>query len=116
MKIKMYKKKYTLVDVDIPDWKVWVLKKIFGSDQNKEEYGLMMQQIKKRAYSDAFDAAIEHVTNSYRYAKEEAMGKKLLELGYEIQCNRPMADNFNFNDLQSQTIDPNDAWIINPKK
>lgn len=106
IKRKVPKTIYVEETEQIPTWYYKFLIWIFGHNESKID--LMLLEERRHAWTNAFSKA----TKMAHSTKEDAMQKKLAELGYEVQCNFPMARKLNPDEPPTEPFDPAKAWEI----
>lgn len=106
IKRKVLKTSWEEVEVRVPMWYFRFLLWLF--EREEETLDKIWDETRKIAWDKGFSMA-EDRAHTY---KEEAMQKKLAELGYEVQCNFPMARMNPEISPTTEAVDPRKSWEI----
>lgn len=106
IKRRVLKTSWEEVEEKIPMWYFRFLLWLF--DREEETLDRIWDETKRGAWDKGFNMATDR---AHTY-KEEAMQKKLAELGYEVRCNFPMARMNPELQPVSEYVDPSKSWDI----
>lgn len=94
---------------EVPTWYYRLLLWIFGHEE------VVIERTLREERQHAWDKGYADATKTAHHFKEQAMQKKLDELGYEVKCNFPMARMNPELMPTEKVVDPRTAWEIVPK-
>lgn len=106
IKKTVYKTVLVEVEEKYPTWYYRFLLWLFGHEERNIERSLREER------QHAWDKGYSDAINTAHHYKEEAMQKKLSELGYDVKCNFPIARMNPKLMPTEKAFDPRTAWEI----